>query len=220
MRHPLELGGSYYALCLASSLAIDTGYTWTYNENEKGGLSQHTIVTIMTVACSGLLIAYTSFLITIKCSYLWSFSDGRTDATCIQERFLDTASDSQKIDVFTTNEFKWRYKIGEKVKTWLTERIPVWLEEQPEWLDAYRKSTIPGSAAEDPAMLERIRTKEVETIREISKGRRKSIGSLIGVDGASIVPIQGDERNKWTDTNRFYNLAQKQMSIASPPHVT
>ena len=69
-------------------------------------------------------------------------------------------------------------KIGPKVKEWLNSRLPIWLDEHPHWFDDQKMSIIPEDLVEDPALLVRVRTKNVNGIIE---GRRKSALGLGGV---------------------------------------
>ena len=198
-RHPQEVGGAYYSFSMVCTVAIGMGSALTYNEVGGGGLSQHTVITIMIVPCVGLLISYTSFLMTIKRSYFWTFFDTRTGNMYIQERFLSSELDRNKLSVFATNEYKWKGAIGEEVKTWLQGRLPVWLEEQPKWLTDNLKSILPDWAIDDPAMLARIRNKKVEAIRECRR-RRSSVVGLIGVQDASIAPRESMSEEEDVDT--------------------
>ena len=81
----------------------------------------------------------------------------------------------------------WRGHYGEEVKIWLMERLPVWLEEQPEWFGALEKELFPDWAVSDPDMLANFRDEEVVAI--ISE-RASGPAILDRSGGVGVVAIQ------------------------------
>ena len=80
------------------------------------------------------------------------------------------------MDVFTCHKCYY-LPIEAEIKTWLNERLPVWISEEPEWFNDQKKSTIPDDYVKDPKMLKKMRGIEVEKIRERS---RSSMGLIMG----------------------------------------
>ena len=80
------------------------------------------------------------------------------------------------------NRHKWEYKIGAEVKAWINERLPLWLEEPPEWFDDYKRSIIPDDFVTDPEILVRLRTNNVKKI--IEQRRRSSLGDIFATQTA------------------------------------
>ena len=67
------------------------------------------------------------------------------------------------------------------MKAWINERLPVWLEEEPEWFTDQRRSIIPDDFVTDPAILIRLRTNNVKAI--IDQRRRSSVGLIFAPAG-------------------------------------
>mmetsp|Transcript_24058 Transcript_24058/g.50003 ORF Transcript_24058/g.50003 Transcript_24058/m.50003 type:complete len:508 (-) Transcript_24058:50-1573(-) len=127
-RHACEVGGLYFTASIILTAAMSLVAAWTYAEP----------ATLYVVAFSafGTLTSYAFFLRTIERRYVSTFFDARTgDAYIQQERWSNQESDEYKIRIFTDNEKKWRYAIGDEVSAWVTEKMPAWMEEQPEWLE-------------------------------------------------------------------------------------
>ena len=53
--------------------------------------------------------------------------------------------------------------IREDVRIWLSERLPVWIDDEDEWFDDYTKSIIPDFLV-DPEILQEIRGENVERL--------------------------------------------------------
>ncbi|GMH72680.1 hypothetical protein TrRE_jg3880 [Triparma retinervis] len=97
--------------------------------------------------------------------------------------FTDFEEDALRFQVFGCNRHKWEYKIGPEVKSWLNERLPVWLDDKPEWFDDLAMSQIPDDFVTDPAILVRLRTKNVNAI--IEERRRSSVLGIL-TPGAAV----------------------------------
>ena len=69
------------------------------------------------------------------------------------------------MDVFTVNMALYK-PIEDEIKTWVNERLLVWISEEPKWFNDYRRSVIPDDYVKVPDMLKKIRGIEVEKIRE------------------------------------------------------
>ena len=106
-----------------------------------------------------LLMAFTIFLITIKRDYVYTFFDTRTCSQYLADQYLNDDRDEHKIKLFTYSDLKWRKEIGDDVKTWLADKLPVWLEEQPIWFKRHRKASVPHWVIDDKDILKRIKGK-------------------------------------------------------------
>jgi len=60
----------------------------------------------------------------------------------IQEYFTKNKEDEKKIGIFYCNEYKWRPFVGDEVKEWVGESLPVWIEEKPECFTDHKKIVI------------------------------------------------------------------------------
>jgi hypothetical protein len=127
----------------------------------------------MIIACCGIVLSYITLLLSMNKKYLDTFIGTKTGNEHCHGFFTDNEEDWKKFGVFHNNRHKWEYKIGPEVKAWLNERLPVWLEDEPEWFNDVMKSMIPDEFISDPALLVRVRTKNVKAI--IEERRRSSI---------------------------------------------
>ena len=117
----------------------------------------------MGVSCAVLLVAFALFLASIEREYVATFFDTRTASAYLADRFMHARKDEQQLEILMINEELWRDIRGD-VKSWLEERLPSWLEEEPTWFSAYKRSLIPDWAIDDKSLLSRIRNDAVEAL--------------------------------------------------------
>ncbi|GMI44330.1 hypothetical protein TrCOL_g754 [Triparma columacea] len=197
-RHPNEVGGAYFTFSLGLTVVMgvvaalqyekavdDVGITDQDVElgednqivgGEESGLEESTVVKIMMVACAGMVVSYATLLVSVKREYLHTFISTKTGNESTQELFTKSKEDEHRFTILETNEHKWEHKIGAEVKAWINERLPLWLEEPPEWFNDQRRSIIPDDFVTDPDILVRLRTNNVKEI--IEQRRRSSLGEI------------------------------------------
>jgi hypothetical protein len=149
---------------------------------EESGLEESTVVTIMVAACAGMVVSYATLLVSVKREYLHTFISTKTGNESSREDFTKNEDDEQKIRIFEGNRHRWEHKIGAKVKAWINERLPLWLEEPPEWFDDHKRSIIPDDFVTDPEILVELRTYNVKMI--IEQRRRSSLGDIFATQTA------------------------------------
>ncbi|GMI39514.1 hypothetical protein TrCOL_g11746 [Triparma columacea] len=191
MRHPHDVGGAYFTFSLfvtiTGGIIAALGYEKKVLEevlegdeinrgSEGVGLEESTVVTTMVIACVGTILSFVTLLLSMNKEYVHTFIGTKTSDKVIQEYFTDFEEDANRFEVFNCNRYKWEYKIRPQVKSWLDERLPIWLEDEPEWFDDLKKSLIPDDCVSDPAILVRLRTNNVKAILE---ERRRS--SVLGI---------------------------------------
>ena len=191
MRHPHDVGGAYFTFSLfvtiTGGIIAALGYEKKVLEevlegdeiargSEGVGLEESTVVTTMVIACVGTILSFVTLLLSMNKEYVHTFIGTKTSDKVIQEYFTDFEEDANRFEVFNCNKYKWEYKIRPQVKSWLDERLPIWLEDEPEWFDDLKKSLIPDDCVSDPAILVRLRTNNVKAILE---ERRRS--SVLGI---------------------------------------
>lgn len=147
-------------------VALALNYVFT-SEQIYGGLGLLTIVELSSFAI---------FMYIIPLTHKVTFWSTQTASQYTCSNFLELTDDNAKIELFT-NHASFRSPIEYEVKTWLNERLPVWISEEPEWFDDQRKATVPDDYVKDPVMLKKIRGIEVEKIRE---RRRTSLVLITG----------------------------------------
>ncbi|GMI48419.1 hypothetical protein TrCOL_g4150 [Triparma columacea] len=149
---------------------------------EESGLEESTVVTSMIFVCAGVVVSYVTLLVSVKREYLHTFISTKTSNESMQELFTKNEEDEKRFWIFSTNRHKWEDKIGAKVKAWINERLPLWLEEPPEWFNDQKRSIIPDDFVTDPEILVRLRTNNVNKI--IEQRRRSSLGDIFATQTA------------------------------------
>jgi hypothetical protein len=199
-RHPNEVGGAYFTFSLGLTVVMGVVAALRYEKvvddvitdedvelgednqivgGEESGLEESTVVKIMVVACAGMVVSYASLLVSMKREYLHTFISTKTGNESVQEEFTKNEDDKQRFWILVDNRHRWEHKIGAEVKAWINERLPLWLEEPPEWFNDHKRSIIPDDFVTDPEILVRLRTNNVKMI--IEQRRRGSLGDIFAV---------------------------------------
>ena len=135
-RHPLDVGGAYFTFTIFMSMAIGMVSVAVYDEEDTGRIDKATITTIMLGCCCGLVVFYTLFLLSIERACVSTFFDTRTGCQFLQDghtidRCKSEDVDQRKFMIVSYSATKWREDLGDKVKSFLAKRLPIWLDEQP-----------------------------------------------------------------------------------------
>jgi len=117
-----------------------------------------------------MIVSFVVFLCSMKKAYVHTFLSTKTGNKFIQDNFTNNEDHKNKFEIFKVNKHKWRKAIGSEVKAWLNVNIPIWLEQQPEWFNDHAMSIIPEDCIDDPEILTRIRTRNVEKIIQEPRG--------------------------------------------------
>jgi hypothetical protein len=207
LRHPNDVGGAYFTFSIFVTITGGIIAALGYEKkavaevlegdeinlgSEGAGIEESTVVTTMVIACVGTIISLGTLLLSINKEYVQTFIDTKTGDKSNQELFTDFEEEWRRVLIFDRNRYKWEYKIGPQVKSWLDERLPVWLEDEPEWFDDLCKSRIPDDFVSDPAILVRLRTNNVKAILE--ERRRSSVFGVL-ISGAA-VPVEEQQEAK------------------------
>jgi hypothetical protein len=173
-RHPFEMGGFYYSFTLISTPVVcfyfGSGYLAHVEDEDVQESLSYVFSSKQVYASIGALsvlqlIIFITLLVIIPSKYRSTFLSFKTGSQFSCESFQNKVGDSLKIDVF--NQYKGHWEpIKSDVRVWLNERLPTWLSEAPEWFNDQVKSMIPDELVEDPSILTKIRSTEVEKIRE------------------------------------------------------
>ncbi|GMH46914.1 hypothetical protein TrRE_jg3109 [Triparma retinervis] len=110
--------------------------------------------------------------------YLHTFTSMQTSNEYLAKEFKGSEQDEGKMDIFRTNRLKWKKVLGNEVDTWLNERLPVWLEEDVEWLTDEMMSIIPDDMIESEELLEDLRRR-----RRKAGQKESSLDAVHSVDG-------------------------------------
>ena len=177
-RHPNEVGGAYFTFSLLVTIIIGliAAFSYSqkdYDDKDQETLAPHIVTVVMIIASMGIILSYATLLASIKRAYRRTFISTKTSNESVQAQFTDNEEDDQKrFLIFEDSRRKWENKIGEDVKVWVNNRLPVWLKEEPAWFTLTQRSMIPDNFIKDRDIRLQIKTKEV---RGIARKRRASI---------------------------------------------
>ena len=108
---------------------------------EGGALPESTVVTLMFTACAGIVLSFPVLITTIDKKHRKTFYSTKIGNEFNQEFFTKNDKDEIRFAVLHINRHKWEKAIGNEVKVWLNERLPVWLDEEPELFNPLQKVT-------------------------------------------------------------------------------
>jgi len=144
-RHPNETGGAYFTFSMGLTIFMGMVAALLYDDTgETSSIKNGTVVKVMAASCLGMVFSFTSLLVTIRPEYRSTFINPSTGNAFIEFCFVNGEDDERKITIFENNVAKWQPRIGKEVESWLDERLPHWIKENPVWLNDFRKSTIPS----------------------------------------------------------------------------
>ncbi|GMI40699.1 hypothetical protein TrCOL_g5094 [Triparma columacea] len=177
-RHPSDVGGAYFSFNLGLTVATGAFAALSYNVGDgeggmEGSLSENSVLIFMAFVCLGTVVSYALLLLSMKKEYRYTFFSVKTGKQYTQEIFTMNSDSERKFKILSKNTHLWKKTIGVQVKSWIGEKLPVWIEEQPEWFNDEKMSLITDDMVEDPAMLVRLRTKNVQGI--LDQRRRSSV---------------------------------------------
>lgn len=185
MRHPYELGGLYYTtiMLMAPFVCLNFGFRYlAHVEDEEVKASLKYVFTSEQIYLGlGLLAivqmcSFAIFMYILPSTHRKTSWSTQTGSKRICSNFLEQTDDSANLGVLNVRK-SYYSPIEEEIKTWLNERLPVWISEEPKWFDDQKKATIPDDYVNDPEILMKIRGIEVGKIRE---RRRSSVGLISG----------------------------------------
>ena len=192
MRVPDDLGGAYWMFTMILTPVSCFYFASRYlssNEVSEGdvdadadaNVGQTTKLTAEEVygviggLCALQFLTFLAFFGSMKRKYWGSFFTFKTANQYWQEIFSNHTEDCLKFHTFGFNRNKWK-AIEPQVKAWLSERLPIWLDHQPDWFNATAKAMIPDDMITDPALLNEIRGEDVLAV--LSSRRDSVIPSL------------------------------------------
>mmetsp|Transcript_732 Transcript_732/g.1207 ORF Transcript_732/g.1207 Transcript_732/m.1207 type:complete len:961 (-) Transcript_732:44-2926(-) len=171
-RHPNEVGAFYFSFSLVSTVVMSIVAALSYEEpsleteeEEDVDVSplEYKAVVVMSIgACIGVVLSYILLLCYMNPDYLQTFISPKTSCTHTCNQFTQNDEDEEKFWIFASNRHKWEKRIGEKVKKWLNDSLPIWLDDEPSWFNNAKLSTIPDDMVEDKELLERLKNKNTE----------------------------------------------------------
>jgi len=135
-----------------------------------------------------MVLSFVLLLASMNREYVNTFLSTKTGNIACQEKFLEPLKDEAKFSIFYANKYKWKRQIDEAVKMWLNGRLPVWLNNLPQWFTPEKMSRIPDDLVEDETLLLRIWTEQVQRILQ---GRRDSFVGELAQSGGEVEAKEG-----------------------------
>mmetsp|Transcript_14937 Transcript_14937/g.30736 ORF Transcript_14937/g.30736 Transcript_14937/m.30736 type:complete len:199 (-) Transcript_14937:16-612(-) len=170
LRHPQEVGGALLLVSMVYTLVASVVAASIYDPKHVTW-SAEAIKISVAVGCTGFICTFGIFLYSIKPQFRSSFYSLKTGNEHVMDIFRLNTEDELRLNILHTNKYKWE-PIKEEVLDWLTEKLPMWLETQPDWFDNYFKATIEDWMVKDKTLLNEIRNEAVEAIIESYKSGR------------------------------------------------
>ena len=143
-RHPLDLGGAYWAANLIANQAFCFVSVYLYSKySDSADEDRVTSLWIFVfVACAMFVFSSILFFTKMNQDYLWTFFDTRTGKQYTVDRFNEAESDASKFEVFEYHRSQYA-SIEPELKTWLADNWDKWVRDKPEWFTAVAISKIP-----------------------------------------------------------------------------
>jgi hypothetical protein len=146
LRHPNEIGGLYWCLCLllgqaTSFVTVHLYYTERASSLEGGGVAMN-LWGLMGGLEVSFVVFFALFIATIEQKYVATFFSALTAKNFNQKKFTGASSNRAKFAIFDSHPSYYEYNRGE-VKEWVRENWDIWNEEMPDWFTERVKASVP-----------------------------------------------------------------------------
>ena len=169
MRHPLELGGLYWILCLILGQATSFVAVYLYTKRSLAGeveseqLPSDKLWALIGVLEMSFVIFFVVFVAAMNAQYRSTFFSTVTGKQFFCAKFRGAMNDEAKIDIIWCHPALYA-DFKDEVKLWILENYARWIEEEPEWFNARVRKAIP----EEMVPVDEV---EVKVTRERNKDR-------------------------------------------------
>ena len=171
LRHPQELGGLYWILCLVLGQATSFVAVHLHLHSQKYPTAYQNRLWAVVVSVEAVFIVFFAiFVLMMKKEYRASFFSTITAKQFNHNNFRNAASVQAKFSIFTVHPSMYR-DIRDEIKQYVAEHYSALIEERPEWFTERVRKTIP----EDMIPLEEEGEDERNSsVREVGGARRGS----------------------------------------------
>jgi hypothetical protein len=147
LRHPNEIGGLYWCLCLllgqaTSFVAVHLYCSERIGAQKDGSTSARDLWSLAGGLEAAFVVFFAIFVSMINNKYVVTFFSTITSKQLAQRNFRGATSDRAKFNVFAKHPTYYENIRGE-VAVWVRENWDVWNEEQPEWFTERAKARVP-----------------------------------------------------------------------------
>jgi hypothetical protein len=148
LRHPQEIGGLYWCMCLLLGQGTSfVAVTLYYRESvggkyDDGATSSGDLWRLMGGLEAAFVVFFAIFVAMINKNYVATFFSGLTAKQFKRRWFMGASNDEAKIAIFGCHPSYYEDFRGE-VKEWVRENWDVWSEERPEWFTERVMASVP-----------------------------------------------------------------------------
>ena len=137
-RHPFELGGVMFMLCMLWAqifpfIALHIVETSTTAGEDNAIANMQNISIFLSASFGVWLFLNLLFFCTIDSKYFVTFFGWKTAAQYTCERFIEATDDKSKFSAAFDNRMSYKKAIKEEVKDWVANNIDSWEAEKPDW---------------------------------------------------------------------------------------
>jgi hypothetical protein len=149
LRHPNEIGGLHWCVCLligqgTSFVALHLNNSEMVSTLEDGATSvSDQLWGLMVGLEAGFVLFFAIFIAMINKKCVRTFFSPMTGKQFNHQRFREASSDRAKFFIFT-NHPSYYGSIKGEVKEWVRENWDIWNEERPEWFTERLKARVPN----------------------------------------------------------------------------
>ena len=151
LRHPVELGGAYWAFNLLANQVACFVAAWLYSAHYKGAnkFADPALFGFMGTLAAVWVLATLTLFLAMSRKHAWTFVSTMTGRQFSLNTFLDNQADDEKrIHIFKRNTAHWK-SIRPDVTLWVEANYARWRQEDAPWLTAAVIATIPNSMLPD-----------------------------------------------------------------------
>ena len=145
-RHPQEIGGLYWIVCLvlgqATSFIALYFYSNQNTEDGDGAKSSYDLWALLGATEAGFVFFFVLFLGAMAAKYRVTFFSTITAKEFRIKAFRESISDQNKMNILKLHPSYYK-SIRDEVEMWVRDNYETWNEEQPEWFTERVKRSIP-----------------------------------------------------------------------------
>jgi hypothetical protein len=142
LRHPQEIGGLYWIMCLVIGQATSFVALYLYSSVDAAKYKDNKLWALLGGIEAAFVLFFAAFVMTIKPIYRVTFFSTLTAKQFKHRRFRCATSDQAKIDIFGSHR-SYYAGIRDEIEQWVREKYDAWVEEAPEWFTERVKTSIP-----------------------------------------------------------------------------
>ena len=176
LRHPGEIGGLYWVVCLILGQTTSFVAVYLYTTilgSEGSSKSSHDLWALLGATEAGFVFFFTIFVGAMAAKYRVTFFSTITAKKFTHDFFRNATSDGVKIGIFNCHPAYYA-GIRDEVKAWVSDNYSTWNEEQPDWFTERVKASIPKGMIPESEEVEQTSVSERRSKLRASASSRKT----------------------------------------------